>query len=263
MQLNSSLKKFTHSIHKIKLDTYSDEDFILDVSFSPEEVITAIKRLKQDSSLVLDLLSPRHLLHADPLISTWLIKIFNTIANLKDIPSIFKEGILIPIYKGNGKDPFIPTSYKGITLISVFAKTLELLLLDRMFSILRDRNIPQLTQTAYQCGVSCADTTFACQETISKLIRDGNSVYSCFYDLASAFDTVEYSVLLSHLKNFGILGKTWHLIKDWYSDIYLFVRVGKSNLLLIFRQPWCPSGLNTVPHSLPAHRGPSTPRAQK
>ena len=131
---NPSLKKFTHSIHKIELETCSDEEFILDLPFSPEEVIAAIKRLKRDSSpgpdLLSDLLSPRHLLHEGPLISTWLSKIFNTIANLEAIPSIFKEDILIPIYKGKGKDPLIPTSYRGITLTSVFAKTLELLLLD-------------------------------------------------------------------------------------------------------------------------------------
>ena len=97
-----------------------------------------------------------------------------------------------------------------------------------MLLVLRDRNIPQLTQTAYQCGVSCADATFACQETIFKFIRDGDSVYSCFYYLASAFDAVEYPVLLSHLKNSGISGKTLRLIKDWYSDIHSFVRVGKA-----------------------------------
>ena len=104
---NPSLKKFTHSIHKIKIETFSDEEFILDVPFSPEEVITAIKRLKRDNSPGPDLLSSRHLLHAGPLISTWLSKIFNTIANLEAIPSIFKEGILIPIYKGKGKDHLI------------------------------------------------------------------------------------------------------------------------------------------------------------
>ena len=100
---NPSLKKFTHSIHKIELETYSDEEFILEVPFSPEEVIAVIKRLKRDSSPGPDLLSPHHLLHAGPLISTWLSKIFNTIVNLEAIPSIFKEGILIPIYKGKGK----------------------------------------------------------------------------------------------------------------------------------------------------------------
>ena len=134
----------------------------------------------------------------------WLCKIFNAIANLEAIPLLFKEGILKPIYKGKGKDPLVPTSYRGIiTLTSVIAKSFEILLLDRLLPILKNRNIPQLTQTAYQRGVSCADATFTCQETISKFICDGDSVYSCFYDLASAFDTVEYPVLPKELQHYG------------------------------------------------------------
>ena len=188
---------FSDSIHKLELQTYSDEELILDTPFSPEEVSAAIKLLKRGSSAGPDQLSPHHLLHAGPLISTWLSKIYNAISNLEMIPSQFKKGILIPIYKGKGKDPLLPTSYRGITLTSVFAKTLETLLLDRMLPILGDHCTPQLTQTAYQRGVSCADSTFTCQETISKFIREGDAIYSCFYDLASAFDTVEYPVLLS------------------------------------------------------------------
>ena len=205
---NPHLQKFVDSIQKIELETHSDEELILDVPFTPEEVSAAIRLLNQGSSAGPDMLSPHHLLQAGLGISTWLSKIFNAIANLEAIPSLFKKGILIPIYKGKGKDPLIPTSYRGITLTSVIAKTFENLLLDRMFPILRDRNIPQLTQTAYQRGVSCADATFTCQEVISKFTREGDSMYSCFYDLASAFDTVEYPVLLSHLKKSGISGKT-------------------------------------------------------
>ena len=145
-------------------------EHILDTPFAPEEVSTAVRLLKSGSSAGPDLLSPRHLLHAGPMMCVWLCKIFNAIANLEAIPLLFKEGILIPIYKGKGKDPLVPASYRGITLTSVIAKSFEVLLLDRMLPILIDRNIPQLTQRAYQRGVSCADATFMCQETISKFI---------------------------------------------------------------------------------------------
>jgi len=50
-------------------------------------------------------------------------------------------------------------------------------------------------------------------------------VYSCFYDLTSAFDTVEYPVLLSHLKSAGVTGKAWRLIKQWYTNPMSSVRV--------------------------------------
>ena len=149
---NPNLQKFSDSIHKIEYETYSKEDTILDTSFAPEEVRAAIRLLKKGSSAGPDLLSPCHLLHAGPSISIWLSMIFNAMVNLEATPSVFKKGILIPIYKGKGKDP---TSYIGITLTSVIAKTFEILLLDRILPILSDRNIPQLTQTAYRRGVSC------------------------------------------------------------------------------------------------------------
>ena len=144
--------------------------------------------------------------------------------NFEEIPSRFKVGIIVPIYNGKGKDPLLQ---EATEVTSVIAKTFEHLLLDRMLSILSDNCVPHLNQTAYQRGVSTSDATFSCQETISKFIRDGDSIYSCFYDLASAFDTVEYSVLLSHLKDAGVSGKAWRLIKYWYTNVSSSVKVGR------------------------------------
>ena len=205
----------------------NDEESILDVSFVPEEVDAVINRLKCSSSAGPDSLSPQHLIFACPLLKSWLCKVFNTIVNFEAIPSQFKVGIIVPIYKRKGKDPLLPGSYRGITLTSVIAKTFEYLLLERMLPVLSDNCVLHLNQTAYQRGVSCADATFSCQETITKFIRDGDFVYSCFYDLASAFDTVEYHVLLSHLKKAGVSGKAWRLIKDWYTNVSSSVRVGR------------------------------------
>ena len=223
---NTTLQKISHSIPNVELATLAKQDNILDVPFLPEEVNAAIIRLKRNSSAGPDSLSPQHLIYAGTLFKSWLCNVFNAIVNFEAIPSHFKEGVLVPIYKGKGKDPLLPGSYRGITLTSVISKTFEHLLLDRMLPVLSDNNAPHLNQTAYQQGVSCSDATFACQETISKFIRDGDSIYSCFYDLSSAFDTVEYPVLFSHLKRAGVSGKAWRLIKDWYTDVSSTVRVG-------------------------------------
>ena len=43
---------------------------------------------------------------------------------------------------------------------------------------------------------------------------------SCFYDLIdSAFDTVEFCVLLEELFHAGVKGKYWRLIQQWYCDL--------------------------------------------
>ena len=86
----------------------NDEESILDVSFVPEEVDAAINRLKRSSSAGPDSLYPQHLIFAGPLIKSWLCKVFNTIVNFEAIPSQFKVGIIVPIYKRKGKDPLLP-----------------------------------------------------------------------------------------------------------------------------------------------------------
>ena len=149
------------------------------MSFVPEEVDAAINRLKRSSSAGPDSLSPQHLIYDGPLLKCWLCKVFNSIVNFEVISSQFKAGIIVPIYKGKGKGPLLPGSYRGITLTSVIAKTFEHLI-DRMLPVLSDNSVPDLSQTAYRRGVSSTDITFSCQETISKFIRDGDSIYSCF-----------------------------------------------------------------------------------
>ena len=144
----------------------------------------------------------------------------------EQIPKCFKHGVIIPAFKGKGSDPLVKKNYKGITLTSVIAKVFEIILTERISPILEDSGIPQITQTAYRKGVSCQDSIIASQEANEKFTSDGDSVYTCFYDLASAFDTIEFSVLLEDLFNAGIRVKSWRLIKDWYCGLVSQVRLG-------------------------------------
>lgn len=153
---NPSLPDF-QSVYEIEAITYNENDLILASLFEVEEIEAAILHLKKNSSGSHDQLSPRHLSYSGPLFKNWICKIFNTILTLEDIPSSFKEGIILPIYKGKGKDPLLQSSYRGITLTSVLAKVFEFVLLDRILPIISGSGIPQLTQTAYQKGVSCSE----------------------------------------------------------------------------------------------------------
>ena len=79
--------------------------------------------------------------------------------------------------------------------------------MQRISPILDDAGIPQITQTAYRTGTSCQDAIFAGMEAIQRFSTENENVYTCFYDLASAFDTVEFSVLLEELFQAEIRGK--------------------------------------------------------
>ena len=146
----------------------------------------------------------------------WLMKIFNAIISLEEVPTCFKEGVIIPVYKGRGKDPLLASSYRGITLSSIMAKSLEIVILKRMSPFLDEIGFPDVNQTAYQKGVSCTDAIFSTQEVLLNCIRQGEKPFLCLYDIEKAFDSVEFPILLQHIFSIGINGKSWRIIKAWY-----------------------------------------------
>ena len=92
-----------------------------------------------------------------------------------------KLGVIVPVYKGNGRDPHICNNYQGITLTSVLSKCLEVIILLRLESLFTERGFPHLCQTAYQKGLSCIDAILSTQEVTLKHMRDGDSPYLCFF----------------------------------------------------------------------------------
>ena len=214
------------------------EDFILDYDFTEDEIEYALKRLKSNKSGGADGLVTEHLKHGGHSIVSWLRRILNRIIQLEKIPPSFKLGVITPVFKGKGRDPLDCNNYRGITLTSVLAKCLEILVLSRLEFLFCEKGFPTSSQTAYQKGLSCIDAIFSTQEVILKHIREGDTPYLCFFDLEKAFDSVEYSTLLTNIFNLGINGKCFRLIKDWYTDTRSIVRVN-----------------NQCSQSFPIHRG--------
>ena len=121
--------------------------------------------------------------------------------------------------------------------------------------VLDDVGIPQVTQTAYRKGVGYQDSTFAGKESTDSLIQGGDNVFTCFYDVASVFDTVKFSILLEELFRDGIQGKCWRLIHNWYLGLTSQVSLGKKLSRSFLYISWHLSGLCAIPNSLPLSAG--------
>ena len=130
---------------------------LLDVPFCAAEVDTILRKLKPGKSAGYDMLQAEHLKYGGPVLHEWIWQICNSIIDLEHVPDSLKMGIVIPVYKGGGKDPLDTNSYRGITLTSVIAKVLESLVLARLRDHLTERGIPHPNQTAYRKRVSCAE----------------------------------------------------------------------------------------------------------
>lgn len=214
----------TPDIDELLQCSYTNSDDLLDHEIDIKEIETTVKTLKNGKSCGIDDIGSEHLKYGGPSVIVWLKRIFTVMTSLEQIPPCLCNGIVIPIYKGKGRNPLDPNSYRGITLTSTIAKCFEKIILNRMTPILEEQGFPHPSQTAYIRGRSCTDGLFVTNETLHTFARNGDSPYLCLYDLEKAFDSIEYDFLLKHLYDQDINGKTWRLIKFWYQNSTSSVR---------------------------------------
>ena len=105
--------------------SYGHDDGILTDEITDSEIDLAVRRLRLGKSAGSDGVSTGHIKYGGKILKDWLEKIFNRILTLEEVPLCLKEGLVTPIYKKQGKDPLLTSSYREITVSSVFAKLLE------------------------------------------------------------------------------------------------------------------------------------------
>ena len=206
----------------------------LNAPFTIPEVNTAMHLLKTgktadgDGSIMELLLHPHE--NGCFKLAPFLTQLANKCFLTSSFPASESTGHIIPLYKGKG-DPASPDNYRGITIISVFAK-LYATIINARISAWRLAN-PQ--QRAYGQGGflrhhRTEDHLFTLQHIIDKYrvrsFKPPGSRYkqplpllACFVDLTKAFDTVNRHKLWNRLNYLGIRGPMLQAIQSYYSDV--------------------------------------------
>ena len=116
----------TECVNEWKLK--EDDDQFLNNDFSEDEIINSRKILKRGKAAGFDGLTTEHLVYAGDLIVKILTKVFNIVVELEYIPSNFRRGTQIPLYKGKNTCPLDVNNYRGITLLTCMNKMFEILI---------------------------------------------------------------------------------------------------------------------------------------
>lgn len=116
----------------LEIQSCKNEEFLLNVPFTAEEVSGAVNRLKRRKAQGPDGLMAEQTEAGGDVLITWLVNILNAVVDLEVVPEVLKSGVIVPIYKGGGKDPLKVDSYRGITLTSTVSKAMEFLLLEHL-----------------------------------------------------------------------------------------------------------------------------------
>ena len=123
------------------------------------------------------------------------------------VPSGFKKGIVVPVFKGKGKCPTDPSSYRPISLLPAMSKILEVVVKDALTRHLLQTNSLPNSQYGFRTGRSTTTAIGAAHAHWTKALQRGKIVGILAFDFSSAFDTVDPETLLSKLHGSGVQGK--------------------------------------------------------
>ena len=107
----------------------NNENFVFDIPYQVEEIEGAIKSLHNDKAAGFDGVMSEHLKFVGENLNIGIVQIVRAIISLKCNPASFKKANITPVYKGKGRDPLNPNSFRGIGVSTVLRKLFESILL--------------------------------------------------------------------------------------------------------------------------------------
>ena len=146
------------------------------------------------------------------IISQPLAQIFNVSVSSGSFPAKLKTAKVVPVFKSG--DESKPGNYRPISLFNYQFSTEYL-----KSWFIKDLLIIYSSQYGFRSRHSTQHATLEILNDILSNFDKGQFTFCLFIDLKKAFDTVNYDILLSKLKNYGFRG----VVNDWFKS-YLIGR---------------------------------------
>ena len=171
---------------------------------TPEECERIIIGLK-NSSYGRDDISSRLLKYICKYVSIPLSKLINESFQVGIYPDELKVASITPIFKKGDKT--LVSNYRPISVLPLLGKIFEKSMSNRITKYLNRFDIINKCQFGFQKGKSTCDAVTSLTDTIYENLNSGEHSVAIFID-RKAYDTVDHSILLLKLYQYGFRGQT-------------------------------------------------------
>nr|XP_047127550.1 uncharacterized protein LOC124808474 [Hydra vulgaris] len=160
------------------------------------DIINCISQLNSNKSPDSCGLSAEHLKnsHNNNLL-LWLAKFYNSILSNGKVPNDLSTSTIIPLVMSYTKSLNNPDNYRGISILPIFTKLLEYLILRICFSITDSHS----HQFGFKKNSSTLHAEFLLSETVMHYKNNNTPLYMCSLDANKAFDTCNWDLLFEKL----------------------------------------------------------------
>lgn len=130
---------------------------------------------------------------------------------------------MVPVFKKG--DPSLMANYRPITILPLFSKLIEKLIVIRLMNYLNKFNILTPHQFGFRSNYSTEHALIEFTDTIKKFIDNGSWGGAVFIDFTKAFDTINHIILFAKLQSFGIRGPALTLLRSYLSNRTQVVKI--------------------------------------
>ena len=205
-----------------------------------DAIAKIIDKLPPKTSRGVDGLSMKFVKEIKDCILSPLCIIINQMLITGIFPNKLKIAKIVPVYKKD--DNRAIQNYRPISVLPVFSKIFEKVILIQLNAHLKSSNIMYESQYGFREGHS---TEFAAMENIDKVIESLENKgipLNIFLDLSKAFDTLDHNILLHKLKIYGINGNAYRLCESYLTNRQQYVEYNGYNSELLTIQTGVPQG---------------------
>ena len=168
------------------------------------DITRIVTNMKNTKAIGVDGISTEVLKKDISVLASPIARICNISLSSGIFPDIFKEAIVHPVFKGSGKNPRNPASYRPISILPSLSKLLEIIIRDALLYFLIERNFLPDSQYGFLPGRSVAMGLICAQTDWVIAKSKGDFVGILAFDLSSAFDTVDPVTLIKKLQLLGM-----------------------------------------------------------
>ena len=199
-------------------------DSAVDAPFTAEELHGVLERCKE-GAMGLDRVSYADLRSLSGPAMLDLVTLMNEVYGGGAVPEAWTTAILVPVCKA-GRERFLVSNYRPISLLSCASKVYERLLAARLTWYLERNACLHEHQFGFRRNRSAQDAVLYFESSIREAWLQDAKVIAVFLDIRAAYDTVVLDWVLHDLQSMGVSGKMLAALGALMSSRTFVIRAG-------------------------------------